>query len=186
MGLDACVYCDCLEKGRLRKPLSSDVVVKLEPNGLPFLEKKGTTVWEDDPEWNDFLCEHDRRRLIHHRIGNIALVALLRWELNREATKYPFLLQKVVYNGIHANDWIGLDQFPQLQNELELLASFKCIGDAPKSFYWFRGLPKIFPFNLSQKHYSTAVESNKFMQDFRTQMLELVEVALRVGKPISF
>lgn len=64
-------------------------------------------------------------------IGNIALVGLLRWELKREASNFPFLLQKVIYNGIHGGDWIGLAQIAQLQGELELLVNFKCIGDAP-------------------------------------------------------
>ena len=186
MGLDACVYCDCLEKGRLGKPLPNDVTLKIEADGCLSLERNGETIWEDGPDWNDFTCEHERRQLIHHRLGNIALVALLRWELNREAFVYPILLGKVVYNGIHAGDYLRLDQIPQLQVELQRLATFRCVGNAPKSFYISRFLPDFFPFCLWKKDYSTAEEADRFMQNFRNQMLELADAALRVGKPISF
>ena len=187
MGLDACVYCDCLEKKRLRKPLPGDVTLKIEADGYPSLERNGATIWEEDgPDWNDFACEHERRQLIHHRLGNIALVALLRWELKREVSLYPILLGKVVYNGIHAGDYLGLEQFSQLQVELQRLATFRCVGDAPQSFSISRFLPNFFPFTLWKQHYSTAAESNRFMQNFRNQMLELVDAASRIGKPISF
>ena len=186
MGLDACVYCDCLEKGRLGQPLPSDVALRIDADGYPSLERNGETIWEDSADWNDFACEHERRQLVHHRLGNIALVALLRWELNREASVYPILLGKVIYNGIHAGDYLELDQIPQVQVELQQLATFHCIGDAPKSFYISRFLPNIFPFSLWKNYYSTAKESDRFMQNFRNQMLELVDAAIRIGKPISF
>ena len=186
MGLDASVYCDCLEKGRLPKPLPSEVSLEIGDDGHPVLMRNGESIWEGDPSWSDFACKHERRELLHHRLGNIALIALLRWELNREASNYPFLLKKVIYNGIHAGDWIGLDQIPQLQIELQRLATFKCVGDAPKSFYWSRFLPNVFPFYLWRQDYSTAEESSRFMQQFRVQMVELAEAAVRIGKPIAF
>jgi len=186
MGLDAYVYCDCLEKGRLGKLLPSDVTLSVEANGFPSLERNGETIWEEGPDRGDFACDHEFRHLIHHRLGNISLVALLRWELNREAAMYPFLLGKVVYNGIHANDHLGLDEMPQLQVELQRLATFRCAGNAPKTFYISRFLLDFFPFSLWKQHYFTAEESDRFMQSFRLQMLELVEASLRVGKPISF
>lgn len=180
MGLDAHVYCDCLEKGRIPQPMPNDAVVKIGADGFPLLERNGETVWDD------FECEHESRRLIHHRLGNIALVALLRRELNREASSYPILLDKVVYNGIHAGDCIGLEQIPRLQIELQRLATFKCVGDTPNPFRWPRRLARVFPFNLWCRDYSTAEESDQFMQYFRGQMVELAETAVRVGKPISF
>lgn len=180
MGLDACVFCDCLEKGRNLKPLPNDVVIKVGADGYASVERNGEEVWED------LECEHQFRFLIRHRLGNIALVGFLRWELNREASSYPFLLKRVVYSGSHTGDWIGLDQLPELQAELQRLATFKCAGNAPKSFDWSRLLPNVFPFDLWRQNYSTAAESDRFMQTFRSQMLELIEVAKRAGKPISF
>lgn len=62
MSLDACVYCDCLEKGRLKNLLPPATLVKVEVNGFPSLERNGVTVW-DDVE-----CEHKFGCLVHHPI----------------------------------------------------------------------------------------------------------------------
>ena len=184
MGLNACVYCDCLEKGRLRKPLPADFRVKVEADGMPCIIKGGEVIWDVEPAAADFLCDHEGRILIHHYLGNMALIGVLRRELDREASVFPLLLQKVVYNGIHGGDWIGIHEFPQLQVELKLLEWFKCAGNVPTNFLIsFDGHP---PAPGWKQEYSTPEESGLWMQIFRKQMLELVDVALRIGKPISF
>jgi hypothetical protein len=183
MGLDACVYCDCLEKGRLRNPLPKNISIKVEKDGYPVVVRNGEEIWADHPGASDYACEHERRQLLHHRLGNISLVGLLRAELSREASGFPLILQKVVYNGTHAGDWLGLEQIPQLQVELERLGGFKCVGNAPPAFLsrflWSK-------FRMGRYHYTSAKEANAYMQNFRTQMIELVEAALTVRKPISF
>ena len=44
--------------------------------------------------------------LLHHRIGNLAQVGLLRRELERETPTFPLLLMKVLYSGTHAGNLV--------------------------------------------------------------------------------
>src|ERR1044072_1370898 len=102
MGLDAYVYCDCLENGRQYKPLPRDVSIEVHPDGYAVAVKNRQEIREDHPEWNDFDCAHPRRALLHHRLGKISLIGLLRAELNRDPDRFPIILQKVIYSGSHA------------------------------------------------------------------------------------
>lgn len=135
MGLDARVYCDCLEKGRLKKPLPPGFAVKVEEDGMPCITKNGELIYDVEAAAADFLCEHEGRTLIHHSLGNMARIAVLRMELEREASAFPLLLQKVVYNGIHGGDWIGTNELLQLRVELKLIESFRCAGGVPTNFF---------------------------------------------------
>jgi hypothetical protein len=161
MGLDAFVYCDCYEKGRLREPPPSGVLLRVEPDGWLGPEHDDGTL-ESGLAWDRWreqrACEHVSGILLHHRLGNIALVGLLRAELRRETDHFPILTAKVIYSGSHTGDFLAVETIPALQRELELLREFQC----------------------------TTRESADFMSEFREQMSELATVALSVGKPISF
>jgi hypothetical protein len=161
MGLDACVYCDCYEKGRLRTPPPGGVSLYVAPYGA--LECDGEHMPFDAvlafDQWQAFsACEHERGVLLHHRLGNISLVALLRSELQREPSRFPILLTKVVYSGTHGGDYLTIETIPPLQRELEALTDFKC----------------------------TTREADEFMAQFRVQMSELATTAISVAKPIAF
>jgi len=103
-------------------------------------------------------CNHPSGILLHHRIGNLAQVGLLRSELQREAPAFPILLTKVLYSGTHAGDYLTLNDIADLKAELERLVTFVC----------------------SQQ------SNQEYVDWLRRQMTELVEAATRVGKPISF
>lgn len=109
-------------------------------------------------EWRYSACEHPNGVLLHHRLGNISLIGLLRSELQREASRFPILLGRVVYSGTHGGDYIPFEMVPKLQAELDGLNTFKC----------------------SEK------ESEVYIFEFRRQMLELVAASLSVQKPIVF
>jgi hypothetical protein len=183
MGLDAQVYCDCLEKGDLRNPLPKDATVKVYEDGYPVVVLNGEEIHADHPGWNDFACVHERRQLVAQRIGNISLVGLLRAELRPAAGKFPIITSKVIYNGCHAGDWLRLEEISLLQKELQGMVEFKCVGNLPSNpisrWVWTR-------FRVGWYHYTSATEANAFMKAFRAQMQELTEAALKVGKPISF
>jgi len=183
MGLDAQVYCDCLEKRVLRNPLPEDATVKVYEDGYPVVVLNGEEIHEDHPDWSDFACVHARRELVAHRIGNISLVGLLRAELRPTAERFPIITSKVIYNGCHAGDWLRLEEIRLLQKELEQLADFKCAGNLPTNpiarWMWTR-------FRVGRYHYTSATEADVCMKEFRAQMHELAETALKVGKPISF
>ena len=161
MGLDAFIFCDCYEKGRLLEHPPSGLSLRVEPDGSVGREQDDGTL-ESDIAWDMWreqrACEHSGGVLLHHRLGNIGLIGLLRAELQREASYFPILLSQVIYNGSHAGDFLTAETIPALQREIEVLRDFKC---------------------STQK---TAI----FMAQFRTQMSELATTALLIGKPIAF
>jgi hypothetical protein len=175
MGLDAHVYCDCYEKGLLRSLLPHPEYFWVDEDGcliwtnpdckqVTYLPK-GNPAWQacmDEivsfDRWRSDACEHGDGILVHHRIGNGALVSILREELKREAAQFPLILGRVIYSGTHSGDRLSLDVVPQLELELDPLA--KLAGSTPE-----RGL---------------------FLRDFHQQLLELIHASHSVGKPICF
>jgi hypothetical protein len=161
MGLDAFVFCDCYEKGRLREPPPPGVVLCVEPDGSLGREHDDGRL-ESDLAWDEWreqrACDHGGGILIRYRLGNISLVGLLRAELQREAERFPILVTKVVYSGSHAGDFLRVEEIPALQRELEFLREFRC----------------------------TNGKSDRFMSEFREQMSELATTAISIGKPIAF
>ena len=159
MGLDAKVYCNCFEIGRLKQLPPEPALVYVCPDGSLNCRNEDLEVLLEFDEWlRGSACEHKDGVLLHYRIGNIALVGLLREELKREATRFPVLLEKVLYNGVHAGDYLSLDMILKLQSESKELAKFA----------------------VSDK------TSQGFVGEFEKQMQGLVDAALSVRKPISF
>lgn len=157
MSLDATVFCDCYEKGRLRTPPPSvSIFVGLDGSLDPDRGTLEEMLRFD--EWRYSACEHPHGILLHHRLGNISLIGLLRSELQRETSRFPVLLGKVVYDGTHGGDCISVELVPELRKEIEALADFKC----------------------------STREADTFILRFRIQMMELVTASLSIRKPIAF
>jgi hypothetical protein len=161
MGLDAHVCCDCFEKGRLRESPPAGISLHVEPDGSLARQHDDSSL-EADLAWDQWryyrACEHTRGVLLHHRLGNIALIALLEDELARESGRFPILLKQVLYSGTHAGDFLSVEAIPSLQDELRTLAAFKC----------------------------STPEADVFLAEFRAQMSELADTAMSVDKPIAF
>jgi hypothetical protein len=159
MALDAAVYCDCFERGRLRRPPPAGCKLSVTDDGSLLCGSDDLDVQMAFDAWciSD-ACEHNRGLLSAHRIGNIALVAALRSELQRRPEQFPLLLSRVLYNGVHAGDFIAAAEVPRLCPEVAALAEL----------------------------HSPDPAMEQFLRDFAAQMAELVESAQRVGKPISF
>lgn len=128
-------------------------------------EDGGRELRSDDParqgafgQWNIDACEHECGWALHHRLGSIGEVALLRSALARQADAFPLILSKVLYSGIHAGDIIPVEHVALLEPELRSLADLH--GDDSRS--------------------------EEYVRHFETQLRELVETARRIGKPISF
>jgi hypothetical protein len=158
MSLDATVYCNCFETGALKEQPPVPNVLVAENGSLEYRSDDLNTLIAFDQWCWHRACEHPSGILLHHRIGNIAQVALLRSELQRDATAFPILLTKVVYNGIHGGDHLTISDIENLAIELERLGRFVC----------------------STKH------NQEYVDWFHQQMSELVTAARRVGKPLSF
>jgi len=157
MGLDATVYCNCFETGKLKEQPDQEVFVC--HNGSLECQEEDLDIQLAFDQWLYCrACDHANGILVHHRIGNIALVGLLREELKLKKELFPYLLSKILYNGIHGGDFLPIQDFSILRAELDQLTTFSC----------------------SSKRNAECVDW------FRTQMVELLEAAESVSKPISF
>src|SRR5690606_2931247 len=153
------VYCNCYEQGRLREPPPAGVTLSFEEDGsVGATADDGSleSLMEFDTWYYTRAYEHEAGTLVSHFLGNIALIGLLRHELQRVAAKFPVLLTKVIYNGVHCGDFMPLAEIPDLQQEVGRLENFQCSS-------W---------------------EAEGYVAKFRDQMAELVTAALSVGKPI--
>ena len=159
MGLDATVYCDCYETNRLKEPPPHPDLISVAPNGRLDCNSADLESLLAFDQWLlNHACEHENGVLLHHWIGNIDLVGLLREELEHEALRFHILLERVLFSGTHTGDYLSLEQVSGLQGELSEMNQFVCSDE-------------------KNRHY---------LERFRLQMAELSEAALSVGKPISF
>lgn len=159
MGLDATVYCNCFETGKLREQPNPGWEVCVVSDGSVGCETQDLDSAMAFDQWLlHRACVHANGVLLHHRIGNLALVASIRSELESKEELFPLLLDKVVYSGTHCGDFISPEDFPVLKAELERLKTF----------------------------ISSDNETAEYVAGFRTQMIELLEAAEAVSKPISF
>lgn len=159
MGVDAFVYCNCFRAGKLRELPPESWEVYLEENGSVCCN---TQILKEQIAFDEWLalraCEHQDGVLKHHRFGNIALIALLRSELNLFPNDFPILLNQVLYDGTHSGDYLCQEDINRLQLELDRLKSFKC----------------------------TDSELQAFVDNFRLKMEQLVNCAKIVNNPIAF
>jgi len=159
MGLDAFVFCNCFEVGKLKEPLPHPELVYVKENGgLDCMSDDSDVLDEFDTWLEDRACEHEGVVLGGHYIGNAWFVNQLWNELEREQSKFPVLLNKVLYSGTHTGDFMEREDILNLKEELVRLTELKC--DDPETQSW--------------------------INEFHEQMSELVEAALSVNKPIAF
>jgi hypothetical protein len=160
MGLDARVYCDCYEKGTVRRPPPQPELVYVDSSGQLCLK------W-DDPRADQHgfhkslkdACEHGPwGELVSCRLGNITLIAFLRGLLSGAPECFPVLLTKVVHNGVHCGDFLDMDDVERLLPEMDWLRAVHC-GDRMRE---------------------------GFVRAFERQMSELIAAARSVRKPIVF
>jgi len=159
MGLDAYVYCDCFERGRLRTQPRPEWGVYVHEEGWrePTTHDLEELLAFDAWNFRD-ACEHEDGVLLHHRLGNIGLIALFRQLLNSRVDQLPVIVNKIIYSGIHSNDSLTLDAVERLAVELDPLAQ---VHDADR-------------------------ETEALLRDFEHKLRNLVECARRVQKPIVF
>jgi hypothetical protein len=159
MGLDAVVYCDCYERGRLRTQPNSEWNVYVCCDGSRDSQAEDLETQMEFDQWSEHqACEHRGGILLHHRIGNIAAVGVIRGHLWQRASTFPLIIDKVIYSGMHTGDYLVLDDVRQLQSEVDALCD----------------------------EHSDDEHLEAILRVFEHQMRELCDCALRVGKPIAF
>jgi hypothetical protein len=159
VSLGAWVYCDCYERGRLREPPPRPDLVRVAATGC--LECVGGSL-EDELSFDAWIyrraCEHEGGVLAFHRLGNLALVGHVRAALQPWVARFPVILGKVVYDGMHGGDWLSPADVTLLRAELAALS----------------GLLRL------------ELKKDEHVLGFHAHMHELAEAAVRVGKPIAF
>jgi hypothetical protein len=159
MGLDAAVYCDCFELGRLKSKPKPEWKVYVTENGSRECNCKETHLQEEFDSWNDDkACEHENGIALYHDLGNSSHVALLRTLLSKCRKAFPILTEEVLYSGTHCGDWIEYKSMPDLLKEVELISDCR-------------------PRNSRDK---------KMLQEFAVQMKDLIECSMKLRKPIAF
>jgi hypothetical protein len=159
MGLDATVYCNCFEVGKLKEPSPCPKVTVSLDGSLECQSEDLEVLLAFDHRWLlNQACEHPEGVLLHHRIGNLAHIGLLRSELERDSKSFPVLLGKVLYCGTHSGNYLVLEDIAEIQGELAQIGEVIC----------------------------PVARNQKYLELFRKQMNELVQIALQVAKPISF
>jgi hypothetical protein len=157
MGLDARVYCNCFETGKIKESPPESVLVFVTDDGSLECKSEDLDILLAFDQWLRFrACAHQDGILVHHRIGNIALVELLHKELKVEVESYPILLERVLYSGAHTGDYLAFADVENLRAEINNLSALQ----------------------------HTANQS--LITTFQRQMQELVAAALSTGNPISF
>ncbi|SRR5579871_1048506 len=119
MGLDAHVCCNCVKEG-LASPHPFPHLLIFDETGEPSLKNEAEInldQWLEHDKWYDNSCAH-AGCLARKRLGNISHVAHVRNYLERNSpTNFPMLCTRVVYNGVHAGDWIAVQDVPKLLDE---------------------------------------------------------------------
>ena len=161
MSLTATVYCDCVEKQRLRIQHPVPELLFIDDAGYPQIRSSDPHYEDLHDQWEaQNPCSHEHFRLVDHWLGNVASIGKIRQkleELSENASmKYPIVTSKVIYNGSHSGDFLAHDEVVHLRNELTHLRK---LNAGLKTAHW---------------------------DDFLSKLEELVSASLRIGKPIAF
>ena len=111
MGLNAWVFCDCYEMGKVKTPPPQPELVYVDT-----ITGEVSLRWEEEGadqhsfyEWRSAACAHGPIGcLVSHRLGNISSIGFLRELFQETPERFPTLLSKVVYNGSHGGDELML------------------------------------------------------------------------------
>jgi hypothetical protein len=157
MGLDAAVYCNCYEAGRLRTPPPPSASVSVwEDGSLYCINKEALKEFDEWLENDD--CEHEGGIALAHYLGNTTRTGLVREELRKFANDFPMILDKVIGSGIHCGDYIRLDEIESLREEVDHLGAI----------------------------HSAETRREQVLCYFEEQMNELIACSLQMKKPVAF
>ena len=160
MGLNATVYCDCYEKGKLRAPPPQPEHVYIEQSGQLCLRWESPGADEHRfNEWQEQACEHQPSgAAVSHSLGNKSAIAQLREILSLGEGDFSDLLTRVLYNGTHCGDHLDAKAVAGLASEMPALSRLEGRSEAEKML----------------------------LREFEHHMHELIEAATRLNKPIAF
>ena len=108
MGLDAVVFCGCVEKDRLKSPHHFPHLLYIAPNGCPEIRSSSRTKIEQHDDWMRHACKHEDMMVGGDHLGNVSSIEFLQQALRRAVRSpgrdFPALWKKVIYSGAHCGD----------------------------------------------------------------------------------
>jgi hypothetical protein len=163
MSLNAVVYCDCVEKGRLTIPHPRPDLLFINETGSPDITSDDPLDIEAHDRWESLRpCQHEHFWLVERWLGNTSLIGsireLMKQHLSDPAREYPALWSKVIYDGSHSGDFLTSDDVRKLSDEVDRLGRME---------------------NLPTTDTTLLVE-------FLRKLHDLIRASLSVNKPISF
>jgi hypothetical protein len=166
MGLEAVVFCDCVEKGRLKIPHPFPRLLYIAPNGSPEIRSEDPEKVEKHDEWMHQACKHPEMMIAGSHLGNITGIEMLRKILQAAvrapAREFPVLWHKVIYCGTHTGDHLTLANVLRLQDELKR----------------FR--------KIDFSRHCTRKTDLKLVDEFQSNLSRIAKVAAKINKPVAF
>jgi hypothetical protein len=167
MGLDAVVFCNCVENKKIKVPHPFPRLLYVSSNGCPQIRTRDAIKIAAHDEWMEIPpCKHGSMQFDGCSLGSggaaIVISAALYIAQEQAKAKFPILLKKVFYSGTHTGDFLSLAQVRKLDVELKQ----------------FRKL-KLTDLGIGKK-------DAKWMSEIFDCLARIVKVALKVGKPIAF
>jgi hypothetical protein len=165
MGLEAFVYCNCVEKKRLRIPHPYPRLLYISPNGCPEIRSKNPSLMQEHDGWKDSdpcIPKHEGLMIAGYTLGNAWWITQIREILEgslNSKSRYPVLLGKVFYCSTHACDRLTVAQVRRLASEIKTLRK-----------------------NLRD----FSAEERKFIVPTITSLGRLVKTSLKINKPLAF
>ena len=167
MGLDAVVFCDCVERKKLKVPHPFPGLLFVRSNGSPEIHSKNPAridkhdMWMESPP-----CQHKGMMAAGSYLGNVVLVervhqaleSVLRYPLPR----CPIVMTRVLQSGTHTGDYLKLRHVRSLERELQKLKQL----------------------DLRKAGVSSA--ELRLIRSVIAKLGRLTKVALRIKKPIAF
>ena len=156
MKLQAYVFCDCYEQGRLKRPPPNPEIVAVLPNGDLGYSEATTEQHAAFVAWRTHACRHPEGVATGGELGN--RLPLLHEALSKQASSFPILIRKILAGKPHTrSSHITIKQVEKLQLEVARLKTFRCVDR----------------------------KTEREMQCLYGQMNQLVRAALKFHKPIA-
>ena len=156
--LCAFVFCDCYEKGRLKRPPPNPEIVAVLPNGDLGYRTATPTQHEAFVAWRAHACRHPEGRVTGGKLGHALPIDVVRDAFPPHRRAFPIFVGKVLNCQPHTRfSHLTLKQVHKLKAELDRLKTLQS-GD--------RKIARELPY-------------------LRGQMNQLVRAALKFRKPIA-
>jgi hypothetical protein len=166
MGLDAAIFCNCVETKKLKVSHPFPRLLYILKNGRPEIRSKEAAKIAAHDAWMALPpCKHEGMMVDGCSLGNATGVGVIYEALSSAKmprTEFPILLNKVYYSGTHCGDFLTKAQVRRLDVELKQLRKLKLTD------------------------LGIATSDVKWVTEIIVSLARLVKVAQKVGKPIAF